>query len=175
MGQFAGPGLQAVGSVIGAFGAYSSGQAEAGAAHYNANIQRQNAAVSRMNAQIAEQSGEAQVGISGQKTKAVIADTTAHQAASGVDTQGGSYTDVRSSEREIGALDAMALRSNAARTAYGYKAQAQSEEDQATLSDTQGKNAAVAGELNAASTFLGGASQASTSFQKYQLAGGFSG
>lgn len=175
MGQAAGPGLQAVGSVIGAFGAFSQGESAAGAAHYNANIARQNAAISRKNAEIAEQSGEAQVGIQGQKTKATIADTTAQQAASGVDTQGGSYTDVRSSERELGEMDALTIRTNAAREAYGYRVKAQSEEDEGTLDDVSAKNSSNAGKLNAASTLLGGASSAATSYQKFQLQGGFSG
>ena len=167
--------LSAIGDGVGAYGAYEQGQAQAGAAHYNAAIASQNAALQRKNAEIAEQSGEAQAGIQGQKTKATIASTTAHQAASGVDTAGGSFTDVRSSERELGELDAATIRSNAAREAYGYHNKAVSDEAQATLSETEAKNDVTAGTLNAASTFLGGASSASQSYQKFKLQGGFSG
>lgn len=171
MGQFS-PAISFIGSAIGAYGEYEQGQAEAGAAHYNAAISRQNAAISRKNAEIAEQSGEAQIGIQGQRTKAAIASTTANQAASGVDVSSGSFTDVRSSERELGEMDALAIRTNAAREAYGYRNKATSEEAQSTLGEFEAKNAATMGVIKAGSTLLSGGGSAVSQYQKYQLAAG---
>ena len=162
-----------MGDFVAPYGAWEQGQAASGAAHYNANIATQNAAISRKNAEIAEQSGEAQVSVQGQRTKAGIADTVAHQASSGVDTQGGSYTDVRNSERELGEMDAQTIRTNAAREAFGYRAKAQSEEDQSTLDSTSAANDVTAGNLNAASTFIGSVTGAAQSYSNFKLAGGF--
>lgn len=159
-------------AAVGAYGAITTGEAEAGAAHYNANIQRQNAAISRKNAEIAEQSGEAQMGIQGQKTRAGIAETAANQSASGVDVSSGSYTNVRSSERELGEMDALTIRANAAREAYGYRNKAVSEEAQGVLSDFEAKSAKKAAGINAASTLLGGASQAGSQYESWKIASG---
>lgn len=160
---------------VGAYGAKMEGEAMAGAAHYNAAIDRQNAAIMRANAGIAEESGQAQVGIQGQRTKAAIAGTTAQQAASGVDVNSGSYTSVRASERELGELDALNLRTNAAREAYGYKNKAVSLDAQSTLKEFEAENDITEGNLKAASTLLGGISGGSSQYQTYKMQGGLGG
>lgn len=157
---------------VGAYGAIKKGQAEHAAAEYNAQVSQQNAAIARENALIAEQSGEAQASISLQKTRATIASTTAQQAASGVSVNSGSYTDVRSSEREIGELDAMNIRSNAAREAFGYKVKATSEENEAILSKFEGEESEKAGYISAGATLLGGASSAAGKWADWKIAGG---
>lgn len=172
---YASLGATALSGLTGAYGAYQSGQAQKGAADYNASVQNQNAAISKTNAEIAEQSGEAQAGMAGQKTKSAMAATLASEGASGVGVEGGSFTNVRSSQQALGEIDAMTLRSNAAREAYGYRNKASSESAQATLSTAEGRNAKNAGIMNAASTFLGSAGSASSSYAKFKLAGGFSG
>lgn len=165
----------AVGGLTGAYGAYQSGQAQANAAKYNAAVESQNAAISTTNAQIAGQAGAAQAGIQGQKNKATLGAITANQGASGIDLNSGSDIAVRSSARELGELDALSIRSNAARQAYGYENQAVSQQAQSTLSDFEAKNDQQAGQLNAASTFLGSAGSAASNFARYQLNGGFTG
>lgn len=162
-------------AAAGAYGAISSSQAQANAAKYNATVSEQNAAISAENAKIAEQSGQAQAGIQEQKTKNAIGAAIAGESASGVDINSGSFSDVRSSQRELGELDAATIRSSAAREAYGYKVQSTSEKASATLSDFEAKNAKEAGKIGAASTFLGGMSSAGNNYASFKLAGGFSG
>lgn len=157
---------------VAAYGAIQQGQAAAAAGEYNAQVATQNAAIARENALIAEQSGEAQASMALQKTRATIASTTAQQAASGVDVRSGSYTDVRSSEREIGEIDAMNLRSNAAREAFGYRVKATSEENEAILSKFEGDNAKTAGYISAGATLLGGAGSAAGKWADWKIAGG---
>ena len=165
----------AIGAVISAVGAIKQGQAAKAAGEYNAQVANQNAAIARENALIAEESGEVQTGISLQKTRATIASTTAQQAASGISVSSGSYTDVRSSEREIGEVDALNIRSMAAREAFGYKAKATSEENESILSKFEGDNAATAGYISAGATLLGGAANATSKWADWKMAGGLNG
>lgn len=162
-------------AVGGAYGSFMQGQAQSDAAKFNATVAKQNAGISRENAAIAGQAGSEQAWMVGQKTRALTGGEQANQAASGVDVNSGSAVDVRASSTELGMLDALTVRSNAAREAYGYKQQATSQEEQSTLDTFEAKNAMSAGELNAANTFLGSAGSAADNFAKYQLAGGFSG
>lgn len=157
---------------VGAYGAIKAGQAKEAAANYNAEVNQQNAAIARENALIASESGEVQTQIAGQKTRATISSTTAQQAASGVDVRSGSYTDVRSSERELGEMDALNIRSNAAREAFGYKAKETSEQNEASLSRFEGKEAKEAGYISAGATILGGAASATGKWADWKQAGG---
>lgn len=159
----------AVGTGIAGYGAYAQGDAASKAASYNASIENMNAALSSQNTVIAEQAGQAQTGMQGQKTRATVGSIAASQAASGIEVGSGSALDVRFSARELGELDALTIRSNAAREAYGYRNQAVSHESQGTLSGFEAKNARIAGEVNAAATLLGGASSAGSNYADYQL------
>lgn len=171
----AGIGAGLIGGGVSAYGAYQQGQAQAGAARYNADLEKQNATVSRENAAIAGQAGSEQGYQVGAKTRATVGNIKANQAASGVDVNSGSALDVRSSAAELGELDALTVRSNATREAYGYAQQARSHDAQSNLDLFEADNAETAGAIGAASTFLGSAGSAATNFAKYQLAGGFSG
>jgi hypothetical protein len=156
---------------VGAYGALKSASAQSQAAKFNASVANQNASIQKINSQIAEQSGEAQAGIQGQKTKMAIGQTVAGEGASGVDIGGGSFANVRGSMRELGESDSNTLRSNAAREAYGYKVKSTGDTSQAELSTFEAGQASEAGGISAAGTFLGGVSGAASEYQKFQLAG----
>lgn len=164
-----------LGGITGALGALQQGQASANSAKYNAEIQKQNAAISRENAAVAGQAGAEQAFQIGSKTRATVGGIKANQAASGIDVNSGSAVDVRSSAAELGELDALTVRSNAAREAYGYQQQASSHDQQSSLDTFEAKNDATAGAINASSTFLGSLGSAADNFTKFQLAGGFGG
>lgn len=165
----------AVGGVVGAVGAYQQSQAASNAAKYNAQVSTQNATLAQRNASISAQSGEAQVGMQQQKTRATLGAIKANQAASGLDVNSGSAVDVRSSASELGELDALTVRSNAMREAFGYRTQSTNYKAQSTLDQYQAENADTAGIIGAGSTFLGGVSSAASNYAKYQMAGGFGG
>jgi hypothetical protein len=157
---------------VGAYGAIQQGNAAAAAAKYNASVAGQNAAIERVNAQIAGQSGEAQAGIQGQKTKMAIGQAFANEGASGIDIGSGSSADTRSSMRELGEIDTKTTLTNAARQAYGYQVKATSDQSQSALDTFQAQNDTTAGSINAATTFLGSVGSAGSEFQKYQMASG---
>jgi len=163
----------AVGSAaIGTVGALQSGHAQQQAANYNASVQMQNAEQAQRNAEIASQSGMANQNIQQLKTRAQIASTRANEAASGIGVNSGSFSDVQASEAVIGEMDSLTVRSRATREAYGYEVQGVNFKNQATLDRAEGKQAKTASYFNAASTLLGGASNAASKFSDYQRVGG---
>lgn len=170
-----GTGLNALGGVIGAAGAIKTSQAQASASKYNASIAAENSAQALSNANIASASGSEQAGISSEKTRQTVGALTANEGASGIDVNSGSNLDVRSSQADVGRLDALTLRSNAAREAYGYQTQANNFSAESQLERTEASGDLTAGAINAGSTLLGSAGTAATNFARFQLAGGFSG
>lgn len=158
-----------------AYGQILQANAQADASKYNAYIQKQNAAIATQNQNIASQSGEAQAGISEQKTRATSGAIQANQAASGVDVNSGSAVDARQSTAELGELDALTIRSNATREAYGYETQVVSDKANANLDEFEAKNDETAGYIQAAGTVLGSLDSAASNFAKFQMAGGFGG
>lgn len=159
----------------GALGAYQAGAAQAEAAKFNAKVAQNNEAISHANAAIAGQAGAEQGWMVGQKTRGTLGAIKANQGASNVDVNSGSAADVRASTEELGQLDAMTVRSNAAREAYGYQQQAEGFKEQSVLDTYEAKNDVSAGELNAVNTFMGSAGSAASNFAKFQMAGGISG
>lgn len=137
-------------------GAKEQAAAQSAAAGYNAQIAAQNS-------QLAGAEGEAKVAQSQATTRARIGATLASQGASGIDVNTGSNVNVRESEAKLGTLDALTIRSNAAREAYGYAAQNQ-------LDVSEAKNSQTAGDINATASVLGGVGSAGSSFSKF-LAG----
>ncbi len=91
------------------------------------------------------------------KTRYQIGQTTAAQAASGVDVNKGSGVAVRASEQTVGNFDQAILRSNAAKAAYGYRVEGAMDTEQARVDQFAAANAQKAGYINAASSILGGA------------------
>jgi len=157
--------------IAGTFGAIQQGQASAAAANYNAQLNTQNAAVAKENAAIAGQAGSQQAAMSSQKTRAALGSIKAGEAGSGIDVNSGSAVDVQASTRELGELDALTVRSNATKEAYGYQNQAENFEAQSNLDRYEAKNDAAAGWLNGATTLLGSAGNAATQWNSFKLSG----
>lgn len=159
-------------TAIGTVGAIQQGQAQKASATYNAAVQNQNAKISEANAQIVSQAGAEQEAMQERKTRSEVGQIKANQAASGVDVNSGSALDTQASASELGALDALTIRSNATKEAYGYQVQGVNQKAQASLDTFEGQNDETASYYKAAGTFLGGASDASSNFAKYRMAGG---
>lgn len=161
------------GSLGQAYGAYEQGKAGKASEKYNAAVSQQDANVAKQNEAIAGQAGEEQAAMVQQRTRATVGAIRANQAASGVDVNSGSDVDVRSSASELGELDALTVRSNATREAYGYGVQAENFEAQGTLDQFEGENDLKASEIGAGSTFLSGLGSAANNYARYQMSGGF--
>lgn len=146
-----------------AFGQIQKGNAAASAANYNASIAENNATIAKQNATFAGEEGEQKAAESEAKTRAQVGGLLASQGASGIDVNKGSSANVQASASEVGMLDALNIRSNAARQAYGYQTQAASYTAQAALDKKQAKQDKTAGYIGAFTTVLGDAATAGAS------------
>ena len=104
----------AVGSMIAsAAGAGISGYAQMQSADYNAQVGRNNQIIANQNASLVLEQGQQQEETQRLKTGAALGQIGAQEAASGVNPNEGSALNVKSSEAEMGEMDALTIRSNA--------------------------------------------------------------
>jgi metal-dependent amidase/aminoacylase/carboxypeptidase family protein len=144
-----------------------SASAQSSAAKFNSEVAAENATLANQQATTAIQAGEQQAAMSQQKTRATVGAIEAGQAAGNIDVNSGSAVDVRSSASELGELDALTVRSNAARTAFGYETQAAADTGQSQLENYESDAATTAGDIGAGSSLLGGLSSAGTNYAKF--------
>jgi hypothetical protein len=113
----------AAGAVIQAGGAYSSAKSKKSAFNAQAQIDTNNAQVAEWQAQQAELAGADAEQSSRLRTSQVTGEQRAALAANGVDLGTGSATDVLAGTQVIGNHDALTIRDNASRQAWGYRTQ----------------------------------------------------
>ena len=165
--------LATVGSAItGVVGAEQSASAQAAAANYQAQIAANNAIVQQQNAAAATQTGEAQASAQAMKARQQAGAIKAGEAASGVVVDSGSAADVQTSQAELSDLDALTIRSNYARSAYGYEVAATGQTAQSQLDIAAADNASAAGGINATTSLLSGATSLGTQYARWQQAAG---
>jgi hypothetical protein len=108
-----------------------------------------NAAIATNNAKMAGATGEQNVANEQMKTRAQMGAIEAAQASKGIDISSGSASDVQKSASQIGELNALQIRSQAAQQAYGYQTSA-------ALDTATAANASTAGDIGAATTAASG-------------------
>jgi hypothetical protein len=160
-----------VGAGVSAYSSYESGQAQSAAAAYQAQVAANNAIIAQRNARTDIQAGEAAATNQGLKTRAQVGQEKAAQGASGIDPNTGSAPLVRNGTQELGMLDAMTIRSNAAQKAYAQQVQATSDTAQSQLDTMESTQAAEAGELGGLGTLLGGVSTVGKNYAAWQTIG----
>lgn len=158
-----------VGSIFGAVGKSQEGKAAEASAKYNAQVAANNATLAEQSARLAGAAGNAQTEQAQLKTRAQVGGIIATQGASGVDVSSGSALDVRSSAKQLGQLNALTVRSNAAKSAYGYQTEAANYKGQEGLYDYQASTIPTATNIGIAGTVLGGASDAASKYADFQL------
>jgi hypothetical protein len=124
---------------------------------YTKKVYDQNAKTADLEAQDAIDRGQIQEQRSRLATRQNIGASRAAQAASGVDVSSGSAADVQASEAGIGALDALTVRNNAAREAWGYKVEGVNLRQQGELAAFAGDQAAAGYRAQSLNTVLTGA------------------
>jgi hypothetical protein len=149
-------GMGAASLATGGAGSLFSGFANSQSAEYNAKIAQQNSALDTREAGIAGEVGNIESANSERQTQEKLGAIKANEGASGVTVGGGSFANVQGTVAQTGMLDAMTIRSSAARQAYGYQVAATSEEAQAKLDKSASRNDLIAGALGAATTVTGG-------------------
>ena len=130
-------------TVIGAAGQASQGAAAKKAAEANAKVQT-------IMANDALERGKAAEASQRRKTAALKGKQAAMFGASGGEINTGSSLEILADTAQFGELDALRIRSNAEREAFGFLSAA-------AISTAQGKNAQTSANLSAFGTVLGGA------------------
>jgi hypothetical protein len=155
------------GAAVSAAGAYGSMEASSKNAAYQAQVASNNAAIAMKNAAMDTQSGEISAANQGLKTRAAVGKTLAGQGASGVDVNTGSAPKVRASEAELGTMDALTIRSNAAKKAYADTVAATSDTAESQLLTAESTQAADAAPISALGNFLSSASSVGGTYGKF--------
>ncbi len=155
------------GAGISAAGTANSLEAQGANAAYQAQVAANNQKTAMQNAGMETQSGEIEASNMGLKTRAAVGQVKAKQAASGVDVNSGSAPKVRAAVSELGTLDAMTIRSNAAKKAYGYEVAASSAGAESGLLEQESRQADSAAPVAALGQFLGSASSVGGQYGKY--------
>lgn len=133
--------------------------------NYQSAVARNNQVIAERAAVDAEQRGAEAEQQQRQRTQQVLGRQKAMMAANGLDISSGSAGDLLADTRRYGELDALTVRSNADREAYGYRAQA-------AQYGADAKMARRAGYLNAAGSLLTGASLVGPQLQGLSIGAG---
>lgn len=152
----AGLGATAGGSIMSAFGALSSGFANSNMFSYQAGIANLRAQIAQQNAEFAVQTGEQQSALAGMSQAQTMGKVVAAQSTSGTDVNSGSNKQIRSSLQSTNQLDTTIIRSNAAKTAYGFQTDAAVDTAQASVYSSAATNSLVAGAMGFGSSILSG-------------------
>lgn len=146
-------------------------QAEASnrANEYNAQIQERNAAIAEMQAVSAEERGAEAERLHRERVSGLKGSQRVAAAASGVLVDVGSPLEVLQDTAILGELDALTIRSNAAREAWGFRTQAGGYTAQARLSRAKRRDPGAA----LTTTLLTGASRLGSQYLNYRQAGVF--
>ena len=163
--------MTVVSSLVSAAGAQQKGEAEKNAAMYQAAVARNNAIVAEQNAVYATQKGAAAEENKRERTAQMIGSHRAKMGASGLAVESESGLRLYSDIATLGEVDALTIRNNAAREAYGWRSQGVNYEAEARLDEQRGRYAEEAGDLAAFSSIIGGASSVATKWQGMQQTG----
>lgn len=161
-------------SAVSAYGAIQSGNAAKNQAEYQAAVDRDNQQRAEWQAKDALDRGAEAERQQRLKVQSALGSQRAAMAANGVDLSSGSPLDILGDTAMYGEMDALTIRSNAEREAYGYRVQSQNFATNAQLSQMRGSSAQTAGAIGAGSTLLTGAGQAASTWAKFGGSGGSS-
>jgi len=150
--------IGAAGAATSAYGAFSGAEAQSSNAAYQAQVAANNAAIAQRNARMDIQSGEVQASDSELKTRATVGQEKAAQGGAGVDVNTGSAANVRQATEQVGQLNALTIRSNAAKSAYGQEVAATGDTASSQLLGAESSQYATAAPIGATGTLLTGAS-----------------
>lgn len=161
----------AAAGAVSAMGAIESADAQQKQANYQAQVARNNQTIASQNADAATQAGAVQEQNQRFKNAEQMGTIRATLAANGGDIGSGSALDIQSDAARLGEVDALTIRNNAARNAYGYQAQGANFGADAGLDVARGKQAQTAGTMGAASSILGSASQFGNQYANFSKSG----
>lgn len=163
--------LSAAGTGVNVLGQAQAGKAAQAQANYQAAVARNNQIIAERQAADALQRGE----IAEKQHRLRVGQLAGRQrvalAANGVVVDQGSALDILGDTRELGELDALTIRSNAEREAYGYRVQGANFAADAGLLDARGASARSAASLAGMSSLLSGAGSVADKWYGFKTQG----
>lgn len=121
---------------------------------YEAELHRRNAEVAEIQAQDALARGDRDAGRHRRAVGGLVGSQRAALAAQGLDIDSGSALDIQAESVAMGELDALTIRNNARREAWGFRVQASNALGQANLAEMAGRNTAQALRTQSLGTLL---------------------
>jgi hypothetical protein len=152
--------VMAAAASVSAASAYSQGQQQKKLGEYNAKVDENNAKTAASAAEEAAKRGQIAEDQHRDRVRQFAGSQKAAMAAAGGDLTDQSSMNILADTARAGEFDALTIRSNAAREAWGLGNQADNFTAQAAGTRFQGSNAASAGNWGAATSLLNGASGA---------------
>jgi hypothetical protein len=146
-------------TAVAAYGQHQQGQAQKAAANYNAKLDDYNAGLQEIQAADATERGGAAAARSLQQTARTVGDARVGFAAGNVDVSTGAPVLWQADAMAAGYDDAALIQYNAAQEARTFRGAAFNSRSSARLSRSSGRNAGRAGNIQAGTSLLAGASQ----------------
>lgn len=137
------PILQWVGAGLAVVGGVQQARAAKAAGEYAAEVDEQNAKIGRQQADQARQIGNMEEERQMRRVRAAVASQRAAQAANGLDVNSGTALDLQAETAGFGAADALNIRANALRQAWGFEVGAVNDINSASAARAGGRNAAT--------------------------------
>ncbi|MBX5020427.1 virion core protein, T7 gp14 family [Rhizobium lentis] len=147
-------------TLLGAAGSIQQAKATKQANDYNAQVAEMNAKIADRQAKDAIDRGKQEEQQKRFQTAQLQGRQRAAMAANGVDLSFGSPLDTIVDTAKMGEVDALNIRTNAYREAYGYKVEGTNQRASAKLDRMRGDAAVKGGYLDAVGTILGGGAKA---------------
>src|ERR1700690_1054133 len=145
------------GSLLSAFGAQQSGQAQAGMYDYQAGVANLNSQLALQNRDYTLATGELSAERYGMGAAQRMGAIKAGEGASGIDVGSGSKAAVQDSQQIVSGIDLTQIRNNSARTAYGFDVASTEDIAQAGADTSAASNSIAAGNLKALGSLVSGA------------------
>ncbi len=149
------------GSLLSASGNLQKGESQSRMYTYQAGIADLNRRIALSNRDYAIYSGGEEAKRFGMKSAQVAGSIKAKQSASGIDVRSGSSVDVQQSQKAVSDLDMATIRNNAARKAYGFQVEADTDVLQTAAYTSAAADSLKAGNIAAAGSLISGASSVS--------------
>lgn len=165
--------LSAVATGMSAYGQVQAGKAAKANAEYQAGIARNNAIAAKYQADDIRKRGDEAADVHRQKVQQMLGRQRAVMSANGGDIGSGSNLDILGDTAASGELDALTIRNNAEREAWGVEVQGSNFSAQAGLLQAQGAQAQAAGNWGAGTSLLAGAGSFASSWYTLDSKGAF--
>lgn len=143
--------------------AKKEGELQQEAAESQADLSDYNGAIADLQAKDALQRGDIEANRFRARTRALVGEERTGFAAGNVDVGFGSALDVQEDAAFLGELDALTVRTNAAREAWGYRVEATDQRNRAEIQRKEGANAKEAGKQRQSAANWGAAGTAFSS------------